>query len=114
MTKDAKDPGPPVRPASPARPGADELREQQAIAAAMLIGEQMRLDDRKQIYWYVKRFGFLLAGFAFFVLLMLFAWWRVRPEFNPTLWMLVTAAIGAGGIAAAYWAYAEDRRHRDS
>lgn len=111
---DAKNQGSPARPASPARPSADELREQQAIAAAMLIGEQMRREDRKHIYWYVKRVGFLLAGFSVFVLLMLFAMWRVRPEFNPTAWMLVTAAMGAGGVAAAYWAYAEDRRHRDS
>lgn len=110
---DTKTPGPPTRPAPAARPSAEELREQQAIAAAMLVGEQMRREDRKHVYFYVKRIGLFLFVFALFVLLILFAMWRVRPEFNPTAWMLVTAALGAGGIAAVYWAYAEDRRHRD-
>ncbi len=110
---DARNPGPQPRPTPPARPSAEELREQQAIAAALLIGEQMRRDDRKHVYWYVKRIGFFLAGFAFFILLMLFAMWRVRQEFNPTVWMLVMAAVGAGGIAAVYWAFTEERRHPD-
>lgn len=109
--RDAKNQGP--RPGPPARPSAEDLREQQAIAAAMLIGEQMRRDDRKQVYWYAKRIGFFLAGFAFFILLMVFTMWRIRQEFNPTGWMLATSAVGAGGLAMAYWAYAEDRRHRD-
>lgn len=106
-----KQPRPPRPPA--VRPSADQLREEQAIAAAMLIGEQMHHADRTHVFWYAKRVGFLVAGFAVFMLLMLFAMWRVRPEFNPTGWMLAMAALAAGGIAAVYWAYAENKRHRD-
>lgn len=110
---DPKNQQTPPRPAPAARPSAEQLREQQAIAAAMLIGEQMRRADRSHVFWYAKRIGFLAAGFAVFMLLMLFAMWRVRPEFNPMGWMLAMAAVAAGGIAAVYWAYTEDKRHRD-
>jgi hypothetical protein len=94
-----------------ARPAmADELREQQAIAAALMIGEQSRHEDRKQIYWITLRIGMLTAVISIFGLLILFAYSRIRQEFNPTLWMLFIGAVGAAGAAAAYWAYAEGRR----
>jgi hypothetical protein len=105
--------GPQSAPKPVARPTTDDLREQRAIAAAMLIGEELRREDRRQVYWYVKRFGVFIAGCSFFMLLVLFALWRVRPEFNPTFWMLTISAVGAAGVAMTYWAFAEDRRHRE-
>ncbi len=88
----------------------DELREQQAIAAAMLIGEQLRREDRKQVHWLAKRLGIFAAAMSMFGLLILFAYSRMREDFQPAIWMLMIGAAGAAGIVAAYWAYVEDRR----
>ncbi len=92
------------------RPSADELREQQAIAAALLIGEQLRQEDRKQVRWLAKRLGAFVAVMSLFGLLILFAYSRMREEYSPTVWMLILGAVGAAGIVATYWAYTGDRR----
>ena len=92
------------------RPTADELREQQAIAAAMLVGEQLRREDRKQVYWLAFRLGTFAALMSVLGLLILFAYSRMREDFSPTFWMLVIGAAGAAGVVTAFWAYAEDRR----
>jgi len=100
----------PGSPSPTARASAESMREQQAIAAAILIGEQVRREDRKHLYWLLKRLGLLVAALSFFGLLILFAYSRMRQDFSPTLWMLLIGAIGGGGVVAAYWAYTEDRR----
>jgi len=99
-----------AKPAPTPRPTADDLREQQAIASAILLGEQLRREDRKQLYWLVLRLGIFSAAMSGFGLLILFAYSRMREDFSPTFWMLVIGALGGVGVVAAYWAYAEDRR----
>ena len=98
------------KPPAAARATADELREQQAIAAAMLIGEQSRREERKQHIWLAKRLGFFIAAMSIFGLLILFAYSRIREDFRPTLGMLAIGGVGAVGIVAMYWAYTEQRR----
>lgn len=92
------------------RPSADEIREQQAIAAAMMIGEQSRREDRRQIYWVALRIGVFVAIMALLGLLILFAYSRIREDYNPTFWMLAIGALGAAGVTVAYWAHTEGRR----
>ena len=111
MGEQPQKPGPPREPkAAPARPTSGELREQQAIAAAMMIGEQMRREDRKQIHWLTKRLGFFTTAMSVFGLLILFAYSRMREDYHPTVSMLIIGAIGAVGAVAVYWAYTEERR----
>lgn len=99
-------------PAPGESPGAgDALREQQAIAAAMLVGERMRREERKQLYWYAKRVGIFTIALAAMGLVMLFGYAQLsKGEFNPTLLMIVLGAVAGVGAVVTYWAHTEERR----
>jgi hypothetical protein len=99
-----------ARPTPASRASADELREQQAIAAALLVGEEMRREERKQLHQLARRLGVFCTVMAVIGLLILFAYARIRQDFSPTFWMLLIGALGAAAATAAYWGYAEGRR----
>ena len=89
----------------------DAIREQQAIAAAMMIGEELRRSDRTQMYVLARRVGFFMASMAVFGLVVLFGYARLAgDEFNPYPYMILLGLIVAGSVVAAYWGFAESRR----
>lgn len=89
----------------------DALREQQAIAAAQLIGEEMRREDRQRSITIAKRLVPVVVVFLVVLLLLLFAYYRMAgDDFNPLPWAFGIAILG--GITAVGWylATAESRR----
>lgn len=94
--------------------GSDALREQQAIAAAMMIGEEMRRSDRTQTYILTRRMGIFFAAMAVIGLVLLFGFARLAgDDFNPFPYMILLGLVAAGSAVAAYWGHAESRRHED-
>jgi H+/Cl- antiporter ClcA len=97
----------------PAASGADALREQQAIAAAIMIGEEMRRSDRTHIYTLALRLGIFFVVMSFVGLVILFGLARISgDDFNPYPYMIVLGIVAGASGVAAYWGYAEARRHR--
>ena len=99
-------------------PGADDappsFQEQQAIASAMMIGEQMRRDSRSQAYFYTQRIALFISVLAFMAMIMLYAYARLRGgEFNPIFGLIFLGLIMAGGASVSYWAHAESRRAKE-
>ena len=93
---------------------SDMLREQQAIAAAIMIGEEMRRSDRTETYVLARRIGIFVVAMAVCGLVILFGFARLAgDEFNPFPYMLLLGLVAAGGGAAAYWGYVEARRHKE-
>lgn len=93
---------------------ADAMREEQAIAQAMLMGEQARREGRSDLYFYAKRIGLFTVALGFAGLLMLFAYARISGgDFNPIPGMFGLGILTAGGAVAAYWAVTEAARSRD-
>lgn len=77
----------------------------------MMLGEQMRREDRHHLYWYAKRIGMFVLALAFVGLVMLFGYVQLRQgDFNATLPMLLIGAAGAVGAVVWYWAHTEERR----
>ncbi len=98
--------------------GADDapptFQEQQAIAAAMMIGEQMRRDGRAQAYFYTQRIALFVSVLAFMAMIMLYAYSRLREgEFDPILGLFCLALVMAGAASVSYWAHAESRRAKE-
>lgn len=90
------------------------LEEQQAIAAAMMIGEQLRRDNRVQIYYYTQRIALFVSVIAFMAMIMLYAYSRLRGgDFNPILGLIFFGLVMAGGASVSYWAHAESRRAKE-
>ena len=99
-------------------PGAGDasrkFQEQQAIAAAMMIGEQMRRDGRAQAYFYTQRIALFVSVLAFMAMIMLYAYSRLREgEFNPVLGLFFLGLLMAGAASVSYWAHAESRRAKE-
>ena len=99
-------------------PGAGDasrnFQEQQAIAAAMMIGEQMRREGRARTYFYTQRIALFISVLAFMAMVMLYAYSRLRGgEFNPMLGLIFFGLIVAGGASVSYWAHAESRRAKE-
>jgi len=92
----------------------DALREQQAIAAAQLVGEEMRREDRKRAMKLARRFVPLVAVFAVVLLLILFAYYRMAADdFNPLPWVLGIAVFAAAAAVLGYLGYVESNREDD-
>lgn len=90
------------------------FQEQQAIAAAMMIGEQMRRDNRVQVYFYTQRIALFVSALAFIAMIMLYAYSRLRGgDFNPILGLISFGLVMAGGASVSYWAHAESRRAKE-
>ncbi len=101
-------------------PGASDasrnFQEEQAIAAAMMIGEEMRRDDRAQTYFYTQRIALFVSVLAFMSMIMLYAYWRLKGgEFNLNLklGLFFLGLLMAGGASISYWAHAESRRAKE-
>ena len=93
---------------------AQTMREQEAIAAARLVGEQMRREDRSTAYFYAKRIGLFVSALSLAGMAMLFAYTQLaRGDFSPTVGMLALAFLAAGGASLAYWAHTESKRSGD-
>lgn len=90
---------------------ASEFQEQQAIAAAMMLGEQMRRENRSQRYFYVQRISLFVSGLSFMAMIMLYAYSQLsRGEFNPLIGLIFFAFVMSGAASVSYWAYTEMRR----
>jgi len=93
---------------------ASTFQEQQAIAAAMMLGEQMRRDNRSQKYFYIQRISLFASVLSFGAMIMLFAYSRLKQgEFNPLVGLIFFAFIMAGAASVSYWAYTEMRRAKE-
>lgn len=107
-------PVPTTCPACTAQPvpsgGSADPSEDAAIAAALLIGQEMQSDDRAYYQWLAKRVGLLVAGLGLLGFVMLFGLGMINPgERNLIPWMLVMAVILVAGSALAYWGFTGDR-----
>jgi hypothetical protein len=92
----------------------DGLKEQQAIAAAMMIGEEMRRSDRAQTYLLTYRLAIFVGVLSLIGLVILFGYARIaRESFNPFPYMIGLGLIAAGSAVAAYWGYSESRRAKE-
>lgn len=101
-----------VSPGSGRVPGG--LQEQQAIAAAMMVGEQMRRDNRSQVYFYIQRIALFVSVIAFMGMIIVYAYSRLRGgDFNPVLGLVLLGLVMAGGASVSYWAHAESRRAKE-
>lgn len=90
---------------------ADVLREQQAIASALLIGEKMRRSDRAETYGLMFRLAVFVGIMMAVGLMVLFGYARIAGEsFNPFPYMIALGIGVAGSAAVAYWGYVESRR----
>ncbi len=89
----------------------DALREQQAIAAAMMLGEKMRREERNHLYWYAKRIGMFAVALALVGLVMLFGYVQLtQGDFSPTVPVLLIGGAAGLGAVLWYWAHTEERR----
>ena len=88
-----------------------KLAEQEAIAKALLIGEQMRREDNSDIAWYARRIGIAISVVGFVLLLMLFAFTTMSKDAGiPIMGLLTTAAIIGAGAVTAYWGYSNSKK----
>ena len=115
---DERSPGPGAGHVRDSTRGADEevrtLQEEQAIAAAMMLGDRIRREDRVQVYFYAQRIGMFGAVLAFMGMIMLFGYTRLtQGEFNPTPGMLLLGFFMAGGASVSYWAHAQARHSKE-
>lgn len=93
---------------------ASRFQEQQAIAAAMILGEQMRRDNRSQKFFYVQRIALFVSGLSFMAMVMLYAYSQLRRgEFNPLIGLIFFAFVMAGAASVSYWAYTEMRHAKE-
>lgn len=100
---------------SPGSGGAQgRLQEQQAIAAAMMVGEQMRRDNRAQVYFYIQRIALFVSVIAFMGMIIVYAYSRLRGgDFDPVLGLFLLGIVMAGGASVSYWAHVESRRAKE-
>ena len=85
---------------------AGRLTEQEAIAKAVRIGDEMRESYSTRIYSYVKRLGLFIAALSLLFLGML--WYYVRLSKGEFTGLLLTILLLVGlvaGIGAAVWAH---------
>lgn len=88
-----------------------KLTEQEAIAAAMVLGEQMRADDRGPVYWYAKRIGIFMVALGIAGLVMLLGYTQLtQAEGTPVFGMLFLAAFSGAGAVLSYWGHVESKR----
>jgi hypothetical protein len=113
--RDKPAPAPPTeRPPAAAQLTPDALREQQAIAAAMMIGENMRRGDHAQTYKLTRRLAVFVGAMAVFGLVILFALTRFAGDsFNPYPYMIGLGLVASASAAAVYWGYAASKRRGD-
>lgn len=104
-------PEPSAAPDAASKDEPKNMAEAEAIAAAIMIGEKMRREQKSGAYFYARRLGLFGAGLCFAGLMILFTYTRLKRDFSPTIPMiLLTLGLFAGG-AVWYWAYS--RTHRD-
>jgi hypothetical protein len=95
----------------PQRVPSDTLREQQAIAAAMFFGDEMRRDGRAQTNTITLRLAGVVGIMSLIGLVILFGFARIAGDsFNPFPYMIVLGIVAAGSAVAAYWGFTESRR----
>ena len=100
---------PPQSEPSPAEADAgtekrNAASEAEAIAAAMMIGERMRREDKASYYHYGKRLGLGFAGVCALGLVFLFLYTLVRKDFSPMVGATLLTLGMLGGMGFWYWA----------
>lgn len=97
---------PQTNSASNQPPTISAAREQEAVAAAMAIGNQVLEDDNQQVYYYAKRIGAFVSVLSIFGVVIIAGYMQLnRDEFNAIPWFVLTALVGLLGIATATWAH---------
>jgi len=90
------------------------VAEQQAIAAALMLGDQMRRENRSQVYFYVQRIGLFVAVLGMMGMVMLFGYTQLsKGEFNPMIGMILLGLVMAGGASTSYWGYVQSRHAKE-
>lgn len=97
-------PAPQANTATPQPTTITAAREQEAVAAAMAIGEQMRTQDDGPIIFYAKRIGMFIAILSTVALFMTSLLARVDVEFKAIPWFMVEALCMATGLGISIWA----------
>ena len=93
-----------------ARPMVSPTKEQQAVAAALAIGEQLDRARYDEVYYYAKRVGLgvgllSLGGMALVVGYMLLN----QEGFSPIPWFVGLAIVAIAGFGASLWAFQRTR-----
>ena len=90
-----------------------KLSEEEAIAAAMRIGEEMRRESDHHAAWYARRVGIAISILGVALMSMLFAYTVLSKDASaPIFGMLITAAIIAGGVFVTWWGYTREKSDR--
>lgn len=87
-----------------------KLTEEEAIAEALRIGEEMRRESDSHAAWYARRVGIAISILGVALMSMLFAYTVLdKTDSVPIVGMLVTAAIVAGGAILAWWGFTREK-----
>lgn len=89
---------------------AGRLTEEEAIAKAVRIGDEMRELYSIRIHSYVKRVGIFVAALSLLLLGMLWSYFRFsNGEFTASLLTILLFVGLAAGIGAAVWGHMNDQ-----
>ena len=79
-----------------------------------MVGEEMRRDNRVQVYFYTQRIALFVSALAFMAMFMLYTYSRLKGgDFNPILGLIFFGIIMASGASVSYWAHTESRRAKE-
>lgn len=87
-----------------------KLTEEEAIAEALRIGEEMHRESDQHTAWYARRVGIAICVLGIALLSMLFAYTVLDKSGDiPIIGLLFTAALtGAGGFVA-WWGFTREK-----
>ncbi len=95
----------------PACLGARRLSEQEAVAAALAIGAQVRRGHDEETYRYARRFGLFAAAMGLLSFIIVYSYARLRgAAFSPLPWYFLSGTLAVAGIATFAWANKPARR----
>lgn len=87
-----------------------KLTEQEAIAEALRIGEEMRRESDHHTAWYARRIGIAISVLGIALISMLFAYTVLdKSDSVPLLGMVATAAVIAVGVIVTWWGYTREK-----
>ncbi len=89
---------------------AGRLTEEEAIAKAVRIGDEMRESYSTRVYSYIKRLGLFIAALSLLFLGMLWYYLRLsKGEFTASLLTILLLVGLVAGVGAAVWAHMNSR-----
>lgn len=99
----------PVR--GPAKPATIiDAKEQQAVAQALAIGQQMSRSNYQEVYYYGKRIGFFVGLLSIGGIALVAGYKMLNPEtFQPVPWFLGLTLTAVAGFGTTLWVIQKSR-----